>query len=100
MLLRPMKRICPSLSCMARSKTRRQCAGLMKGSNPSTRSISANAPKNRSARLAAEPKVYFFARGAGAAGITGATDAPRMAWKNSLLGSTTTTSDLVLKLAR
>ena len=100
MLLRPMKRICPSLTCVARSKTRRHCAGLMKGNNPSITSISANAPNSRSARLAAEPKIYFFARTAGAAGIAGTADAPRMAWKNSLLGSTTITSDLLLKLAR
>ena len=100
MLLRPMKRICPSLICVARSKTRRHCAGLMNGSNPSITSISANAPNSSSAKLAAEPKAYFFARAAGAAGIAGVAGPPRMAWKNSLFGSTTITSDLVLKLAR
>ena len=43
MLLRPRKRIWPSLSCVARSNTRRQVAGLKNGSRPSITSISATA---------------------------------------------------------
>ena len=97
MLLRPMKRIWPSLICVARSNTPRHFGGLMKGSSPSTTNISAKAPSNKSQTLVGEPKAYFFAATAGAAGTT---EAPRIAWKNSLPGSTTITSDRVLKLAR
>jgi hypothetical protein len=98
MLDKPMKRICPSLIFVARSNTPRQVGGLMKGSKPSTTSISANAPSSRSQTLTAGPKAYFFA-GFGA-GAGAATEPPRSAWKNSLPGSTTITSDLVRKLAR
>ena len=103
MLLRPMKRIWPSLIRVARSKTSRHFGGLMKGSRPSITSISAIAPSSRSPRLGAAPKAYFFFTGdasaaAPAAGVP--EPLPRSAWKNSLPGSTTITSDLLRKLAR
>ena len=79
MLLRPMKRICPSVNCVARSNTPRHFGGLMKGSTPSTTSISAKAPSSKSQTLVGEPKGYFFAAAAAAAAADGA---PRMAWKN------------------
>ena len=101
MLDRPMKRICPSLMRVARSNTPRHFGGLMKGSKPSTTSISANAPSSRSQTEAAECKAYFFAGAVALAGAAAAAgDAPRSAWKNSLPGSTTITSDLLLKLVR
>ena len=93
MLLRPIKRIWPSLRRMARSKAARHRGGLMKGSKPSMTSISANAPSNRFQNPAAA-KTYFLALTAGAP------EPPRMALKNSLLGSTIITSDLLRKLAR
>src|SRR5664279_1874048 len=43
MLDRPRKRICPSLICIAFSKTRRHDGGLRKGRRPSATSISASA---------------------------------------------------------
>ncbi len=91
MLHSPMNRICPSLMRVARSNTPRHLDGLMNGSSPSNTSINANAPNSTSQRPGAEPKAYFFA---GAAADTGATT-PRIAWKNSLLGSITTKSDLL-----
>ena len=91
MLLSPMKRICPSLMRVARSNTPRHCGGLMNGSSPSMTSISANAPSNRSQNPAAAT-VYFL--------LLAVDAAPRMALKNSLLGSKTITSDLLRKLAR
>jgi hypothetical protein len=93
MLPRPMKRICPSLRRIARSNAARHRGGLMKGSNPSITSISANAPSSRSQNPAVA-KTYFLAAAAGAA------EPPRKALKNSLLGSTIITSDLFRKLAR
>jgi len=95
MLHRPMNRICPSLMRMARSKTLRHLAGLMKGSNPSTTSISANAPNSRSVNAGPESTRYFFA------GAVAAPGPPlRIDWKNSPLGSTTITSDLLRKAER
>jgi len=104
MLDKPIKRIWPSLILMARSNTLRHLGGLIKGNKPSTTSISANAPTNRSQKLST-PKRYFFAAGAAAFAAGAAAGAatgllPRMAWKNSLPGSTTITSDLLRKLAR
>ena len=93
MLPKPMKRICPSLMRTARSKAARHRGGLMKGISPSMTSISANAPSSRSQNPAAA-KSYFLAAAGGAA------EAPRMALKNSLLGSTIITSVLLRKLAR
>ncbi len=93
MLLKPMNRICPSLRRVARSNTARHFTGLMKGSKPSTINISANAPTRRSQNPALV-KAYFLGLAAAAAG------APRMALKNSLLGSMTITSDLLRKLDR
>ena len=97
MLPRPMKRICPSLSLVARSNTLRHCVGLMNGSSPSTTNISANAPSSRSASAGGDPlkRPYRF-DDAGAAAVA----PPRIALKKSLLESTTTTSDLFRKLAR
>ena len=57
MLLRPRKRIWPSLSCVARSNTRRQRAGLRNGSRPSSTSISATAPSSRSDHGAGAPRL-------------------------------------------
>ncbi len=48
MLDRPRNRICPSVSRIARSNTRRQDGGLRNGSKPSTTSISAKAPNKAS----------------------------------------------------
>ena len=94
MLDRPMNRICPSLSCVAFSNTARHFGGLTKGSMPSTTSINANAPTSRSQNDDAD-KAYFLG-----AGVPAAAPPPRMALKNSLLGSTTITSVLFRKLAR
>ena len=95
MLHSPMNRIWPSFIRVARSNTERQVVGLMKGRSPSITSISANAPNSTSHKLADEVKIYFF-DGASAGGG----DEPRMAWKNSLLGSTTITSVWLRKLER
>ncbi len=93
MLDRPRKRICPSDSLVACSNSRRHAAGLKKGSSPSSTSISAQAASSRS--QTPEPTAdYFFA------GAAGAGELPRMARKNSLLGSITITSPLLRKLAR
>jgi len=97
MLDRPMKRICPSLIFVARSKTLRHIGGLRKGKKPSITSISANAPSSSSVKPGAA-KAYFFA--AGAIGAFDVLDEPRIALKKSLPGSTTITSDLLRKLAR
>jgi hypothetical protein len=97
MLHSPMKRICPSLIFVARSKTPRHIGGLRNGRKPSTTSISANAP-NISSVKPGEAKTYFFA--AGAAGAFDVPEAPRIALKKSLPGSTTITSDLLRKLDR
>jgi len=76
---------------------RRQPAGLMAGINPSSTSKRARATQMASdmtqdAKVAHAP--YFFAKaGAGA-------PLPRMALKNSLLGSSTITSDLLRKVER
>ena len=94
MLDNAMKRICPSLNFTACANTARQRTGLMKGSRPSTTSISANAPSSSSQSPAAAT-AYFL----------GAVDVPpgpppRIDWKKSLLGSITITSDLLRKVAR
>jgi hypothetical protein len=94
MLASPKKRICPSLSFIARSNTPRHAVGLKNGSKPSATSISANAPSSTSQNPAAA-KTYFLAAGAAAGAAV-----PRMALKNSLLGSTTITSPLLRKLER
>lgn len=95
MLLSPRNRICPSLNRVARSKTRRQAGGLRKGNNPSITSISAPAPSRRSQK----PSVTTaYLRGPGDGDC--ADEGPRIARKNSLLGSITITSDLVRKVAR
>ena len=90
-----MNRICPSVIRIARSNIARHFGGLMKGSNPSTTSINANAPSSRSPRPGADSTAYFFAEDAPAPAPL-----PRMAWKKSLFGSTTIRSDLLRKLAR
>jgi hypothetical protein len=96
MLLKPRNRSCPSLSCVARSNTRRQLAGLKNGSKPSITNIIAIAPSTRSST--SMPGAAYL-RAAGAADAP--PDAlPRMALKKSLPGSTTITSDLLRKLAR
>ena len=91
MLRSPRKRIWPSLKRSAPSKTLRQAVGLKKGNSPSTTSISAQAPNARFHQLA-PTRGYFFG--------AGADELPRIALKNSVLGSTTITSDLLRKLAR
>lgn len=96
MLHNPTKRICPSLICMARSNTERHFGGLTNGSKPSTTSINAKAPSSRSARPGPVTTAYFFAADA----LAPEPPLPRMAWKNSLFGSTTIRSDLLRKLAR
>ena len=96
MLARPMKRIWPSLIRVARSNTARQRGGLRNGRRPSTTSISANAPTSRSHRPGEDPTTYFFF----ALVTAGAAPEPRIAWKKSLLGSTTITSDRLRKVAR
>lgn len=96
MLDNAMKRICPSLSFIACSNTARHLVGLMKGSNPSTTSISAKAPSSSSQRLGGAATGYFL----GAAAAVAPGPPLRIVWKKSLLGSTTITSDLLRKLAR
>ena len=93
MLVRPRKRICPSLICVAFSKTRRHDGGLRNGSRPSATSINAQALKATSQKPTFA-NGHFLAAAAGAAGL------PRIAVKNSLLGSTTIMSFLLRKLAR
>ena len=93
MLDRPMNLICPSLNRVAFSNTARHFGGLMNGSRPSATSISAKAPSSKSQNVAAD-NAYFFEAAEVAA------EPPRMALKNSLLGSTTITSLLLRKLAR
>ena len=93
MLLRPKKRICPSLILVARSNRLRQVVGLKNGSRPSTTSISAKAPSIKSHMTADCAYLLVGATGAGAA-------LPRMALKNSLDGSRTITSDLLRKVDR
>jgi hypothetical protein len=97
MLDRPRNRIWPSLIFVARSNTLRQVVGLKNGSRPSTTNISANAPSTSSHTLAAA-NAYF--RAAGAGGAAAGPLLPRRALKNSLLGSTTITSERLRKLAR
>jgi len=94
MLVRPRKRIWPSLIWVAFSKTRRQDCGLRNGSKPSATSISAHALKAMSQKPTL-PNGYFLDGGAAAAAPE-----PRIALKKSLLGSTTIMSLLLLKLAR
>jgi hypothetical protein len=94
MLLRPMKRIWPSLICMARANTSRHDLGLRKGSKPSMTNIKANAPSSVS-HTVMMAATYFFGAAAGAA-----EPPPRMALKNSLDGSSTITSVLLRKVAR
>ena len=94
MLVKPRKRICPSLICAAFSNTRRQDSGLMKGNRPSATSSSATA-------LRATSQKPTFAKGYFLAGVAGAGVLPRIALKNSLLaGSMTSRSPLPRKLAR
>ncbi len=94
MLVRPRKRICPSLICIAFSNTRRQEPGLRNGSRPSAMSISAQALSAMSQKPTSA-NAYFLAGAAGAALL------PRIALKNSLLlGSITIRSPLLRKLDR
>jgi hypothetical protein len=93
MLLRPIKRICPSLIFMARANTSRHDLGLRNGNKPSITSIKANASSSVS-HTVREP-TYFFGLAEGAAGPP-----PRMALKNSLDGSSTITSLLLRKVDR
>ena len=90
-----MKRICPSVMRIARSNTSRHFGGLMNGSSPSTTNISANAPTSKSHKSGEDGTAYFFF-----ALTAGAAPELRSAWKKSLLGSITITSDLLRKLAR
>ena len=95
MLVRPRKRIWPSLICIAFSNTRRHEVGLMKGSRPSATSISAQALRAMSQKPISA-NGYFLAGAAAGAG-----ELPRIALKNSLLaGSTTIRSLLLRKLER
>ena len=91
-----MNRICPSLNFIACSNIARHRAGLMKGSSPSTTSISANAPSSSSHSPGVAATAYFF----GAADVPVLGPPLRIDWKKSLLGSTTIKSDLLRKLAR
>jgi hypothetical protein len=69
MLHRAMKRIWPSLICVARSNILRQAAGLMNGKRPSKTNIRARAPSNRSIPSAAR-KSYRDRWGAAKARFT------------------------------
>lgn len=93
MLVRPRKRICPSVICVAFSKTRRHIGGLRNGSRPSATSISAQALKATSQNPTLA-KGYFLT------GVVDAAEGPRIALKKSLLGSTTMMSLLLRKDAR
>jgi hypothetical protein len=97
MLIKPAVRICWSLRRMSCSNMRRQPAGLMAGINPSSTNNKAKAIQmasdtTHSIRGAHEP--YFFDEAGAVAPL------PRMALKNSLLGSSTITSDLLRKVER
>ena len=95
----PRKRIWPSLICNACSKMRRHDTGLMNGTSPSATSISATA-LSATSQNPTDPNRYFRAGGAGRGDAAGATLAPRIDLKKSLLGSTIIRSDLLRKLAR
>ena len=95
MLVKPRKRICPSLICIAFSNTRRQEPGLRKGRSPSATSINAQALSAMSQKPTSA-NAYFLAGAAGDVALP-----PRIALKNSLpVGSTTITSLLLRKLER
>jgi hypothetical protein len=96
MLANAMNRICPSLSFAAVSNTARHRAGLTKGRTPSITSIKASAPSSSSQKPGAT--VHFFEDDLD--GAATASPRPRIAWKKSLLGSTTITSVLLRKLPR
>ncbi len=90
---------------VACSNSRRQAPGFNKGSSPSNTSISASAPSHQSDTAEAPVKqpLTGASHPPGCKPIylpPGAKLPPRMALKNSLLGSTTMTSFLLLKLAR
>ena len=80
MLVKPMKRICPSLKRVARSNTLRQALGLRKGSKPSNTSISAKAPRINSDMRA---PCQRLGAGAGAAAGPPVPPDPRIALKKS-----------------
>ncbi len=88
MLQRPKNRSCPSLRCKICSKVRRQPPGEMNGSRPSTTNTRARACQ----RVSTSKLVYFL-------GAAAAAPEPRMALKKSEEGSSTMTSDFLLKLA-
>ncbi len=95
MLHRPKKRSCPSPNCRTCSKLRRQSAGDKKGDKPSITKSRASASQNVSLSNLTFCRVYFLPCPAGA----GVLEVPRKALKNSELdGSTTITSDFLLKL--
>lgn len=99
MLERPRNLICPSVIFNARSNTLRQLRGLRNGRTPSSTSSSARAPSSRSQNdetgASGTATTYFLA-----AGVPAAAELPRIALKNSLLGSTTIRSFLLRKLDR
>lgn len=95
-LHRPKKRSCPSLNRRTCSKVRRQSAGDKKGDKPSITKTSASASQNVSLSNFNFCSCYFLPCAVGAV----AAAVPRSALKNSELdGSTTITSDFLLKLA-
>ena len=108
MLVRPKKRIWPSVIRVARSNVARHVPGLKNGSRPSNTSINAKAPNRRSAIAGIAGTAKTASTGAvgsdyfrGAAGAAGAAaPPPRMARKKSLLVSSTITSPLLRKVAR
>ena len=100
MLVRPRKRICPSLIWIARSKTRRQDMGLRNGTTPSATSNSAQALMATS-QNPTFANAYFLGVEAGAlAAVAGNGALPRMALKNSLFSSTTIRSLLLRNAPR
>ncbi len=100
-LHRPTNRNWPSVNCVARSNMQRQLPGLNSGIRPSNTSINASAPSQRSdtAQSDGTQPATLPAHGCQAARYL-LPPPLRMALKKSLLGSTTITSLLFLKLAR
>jgi hypothetical protein len=101
MLVRPRNRICPSDMRSARTNTLRQLCGLKKGSKPSITNIKANALIQRSPMMDAAAEGQRDAPSPAFDELERDDDAaPRIARKKSLDGSSTSTSDLLWKLAR
>jgi len=96
MLASPRKRIWPSAKPNTREKVSRQDPGLKSGKSPSNTSIQAS-PDHKPSHIHC-PNMADYFLGDEAAGEP-TEPPPRMALKNSMLGSITITSDFCRKVA-